>query len=244
MPRTSRARLPRKRPCWPDTAFPTTADARRRPLIGMISRMVDQKGFDLIAALAAVLPRLDATFVVLGTGEAQYQDMWRRLAAAHPDRIGARIGFDEELAHLIEGGRGHVSHAVALRAVRPESDVQLALRHRPDRPRRRRPGRHGRHDETGFVFRDYSAAALLDAHPARGSAFADPPRWRALQARAWPKIIRGTVRRRSTSKYTTVFVGDDGRTSTADGLSGHVEADSLTLWRTKRIIIAGKAERL
>ncbi len=50
--------------------------------------MVDQKGFDLIAAVADVLPRLDATFVVLGTGEAQYQDMWTRLAAAHPDRIG------------------------------------------------------------------------------------------------------------------------------------------------------------
>src|SRR5204863_4869899 len=59
-----------------------------RPLVGMISRMVDQKGFDLIAALAADLPQLDATFVVLGTGETRYQDMWTRLAAAHPDRIG------------------------------------------------------------------------------------------------------------------------------------------------------------
>ena len=80
------------------------SDVLRRPLVGMISRMVDQKGFDLVAAVADVLPRLGATFVVLGTGEPQYQDMWRRLAAAHPDRIGARIGFDEELAHLIEGG--------------------------------------------------------------------------------------------------------------------------------------------
>ncbi len=80
------------------------AGATSRPLVGMISRMVDQKGFDLIAALADDLPRLDATFVVLGTGEARYQDLWTRLAAAHPDRIGVRIGFDEGLAHLIEGG--------------------------------------------------------------------------------------------------------------------------------------------
>src|SRR5581483_4982080 len=75
-----------------------------RPLVGMISRMVDQKGFDLIAGAAADLVALDASFVVLGTGEPRYQDLWRTLAARHPDRIGARIGFDESLAHLIEGG--------------------------------------------------------------------------------------------------------------------------------------------
>jgi starch synthase len=75
-----------------------------RPLVGMISRMVDQKGFDLIADIADELPALDASFLVLGTGEPRYEDMWRELAAGHPDRIGATIGFDEELAHLIEGG--------------------------------------------------------------------------------------------------------------------------------------------
>ena len=78
--------------------------ALRRPLIGMISRMVDQKGLDLIAANAAELPRLDAAFVVLGTGEARYQDFWRTLAAQHPRRIAVHVGFDEERAHLIEGG--------------------------------------------------------------------------------------------------------------------------------------------
>ena len=57
----------------------------RRPLIGMISRMVDQKGLDLIAALARSSPTLDATLIVLGTGEARYQDLWRELAARHPD---------------------------------------------------------------------------------------------------------------------------------------------------------------
>ena len=41
---------------------------------------------------------------MLGTGEARYQDLWTALAARHPDRIGVRIGFDEALAHLIEGG--------------------------------------------------------------------------------------------------------------------------------------------
>ena len=41
---------------------------------------------------------------MLGTGDERYQDMWRRLAARHPDRIGVQVGFDEGLAHLIEAG--------------------------------------------------------------------------------------------------------------------------------------------
>src|SRR5262249_18784043 len=50
--------------------------AMARPLVGTISRMVDQKGFDLMAAIASMLPDLDASFVVLGTGEPRYQDLW------------------------------------------------------------------------------------------------------------------------------------------------------------------------
>src|SRR5581483_8078267 len=84
--------------------LPDDEAALARPLVGMVSRMIDQKGFDLIAAIADDLPALDAGFVILGTGEPRYQDLWRALAAATPDRIGARIGFDERLAHLIEAG--------------------------------------------------------------------------------------------------------------------------------------------
>jgi starch synthase len=84
--------------------IPVTDQTLARPLVGMVSRMVDQKGFDLIAAASDELPRLDASFVVLGTGDRRYEDMWRALAARYPDRIGARVGFDEGLAHRIEGG--------------------------------------------------------------------------------------------------------------------------------------------
>jgi starch synthase len=79
----------------------TTLDG---PLVGLVSRLVDQKGFDLLAVLAEELPRLHATFVLLGSGEARYENLWRALASRHPGRICARIGFDEPLAHLIEGG--------------------------------------------------------------------------------------------------------------------------------------------
>jgi starch synthase len=84
--------------------FPETAELTDRPLIGMVSRLVDQKGFDLLADLADELPRLDATFILLGSGERRYEDLWLGLAARHPDRIGVRIGFDEQLSHVIEGG--------------------------------------------------------------------------------------------------------------------------------------------
>jgi starch synthase len=84
--------------------FTITDELLARPVIGMVSRMVDQKGLDLIAAVARDLPSLDATFVIVGTGEPHYQDMWRVLSSAYPDRISAFIGFDERRAHLVEGG--------------------------------------------------------------------------------------------------------------------------------------------
>jgi starch synthase len=85
-------------------ALPTDGAALDRPLVAMISRMIDQKGLDLIAEVADQLPDLDATFVVMGTGEPWYQEMWRALARRYPDRVAVRVGFDEALSHLIEAG--------------------------------------------------------------------------------------------------------------------------------------------
>jgi len=77
-----------------------------RPVIGMVSRMVDQKGLDIIqgAVKAGLLQALDALFVILGTGTPEYEGMWRGLVKSHPDRVAVTVGFNEELAHLIEGG--------------------------------------------------------------------------------------------------------------------------------------------
>ena len=83
--------------------LPADEEALARPVIGIIARMVDQKGFDLLADIADELPRL-ATLVLLGSGERRYEDLWLGLAARHPDRVGVHIGFDEPLAHLIEAG--------------------------------------------------------------------------------------------------------------------------------------------
>ena len=73
-------------------------------LIGMISRMTDQKGFDLLAECGGDLVRHDLQLCFLGTGEGRYETLVRELAAQHPERVAARVGFDEELAHRIEAG--------------------------------------------------------------------------------------------------------------------------------------------
>jgi starch synthase len=80
------------------------AAALDRPLIGLISRLTDQKGFDLIAAALEPLMALDAGWVMIGSGEPHYEAQWRDLASSHPDRVAAVIGFDERLAHLLEAG--------------------------------------------------------------------------------------------------------------------------------------------
>jgi len=162
--------------------LPADEAALARPLIGMISRMVDQKGFDLVAAAARDLMALDASYVVLGTGEARYEDMWRSLAARYPRRVGARIGFDEALAHLVEAGADlflmpsrfepcGLNQMYSLRygtvpVVRAVGGLADTVRDR----------------ETGFVFTEYSPAALVATMRRALAAFADKPRWRTLQA--------------------------------------------------------------
>jgi starch synthase len=79
-------------------------DAMARPVVGLVSRLVAQKGIDLIRAASDALVKLDATWIFLGSGEPAYEQFLRDLAAAHPTRVAVVIGFDEALAHLIEAG--------------------------------------------------------------------------------------------------------------------------------------------
>ena len=81
--------------------LPQQADA---PLIGMIGRLVEQKGFDLVAMELDTLMERDVQLVVLGTGEERYHEMLRSMALRYPENIGVRLGFDEALAHRIEAG--------------------------------------------------------------------------------------------------------------------------------------------
>jgi starch synthase len=195
--------------------LPDDARAMRRPLIGMVSRMVDQKGLDLLATLQTDLLSLDATWTVLGTGDPVYQDMWRALAANHPDRVGVHVGFDESLAHLIEAGADvflmpsryepcglnqmysmrygtvPIVHAVGglydtVIDCTPQAGANAVDRGEP----------------TGFVFREYRADALLAAITRALALFADKRRWQALQVAGMQQDFSWD---RSAAEYVKIY---------------------------------------
>lgn len=74
------------------------------PLLGMVSRMADQKGFDLVMGTAEHLLTQDIQMVFLGTGDPGCEAQLRELASRYPMKVAAEIGFDESLAHQIEAG--------------------------------------------------------------------------------------------------------------------------------------------
>ncbi len=76
-----------------------------QPLIGMVSRLTEQKGIDLLFdSLPELLQTRDFGLAVLGSGDQRYAGFFASLAQRFPDRVSYRSGFDEPLAHLIEAG--------------------------------------------------------------------------------------------------------------------------------------------
>jgi starch synthase len=84
--------------------FKLMKDNPHRPVLGIVSRFADQKGFDLIAQIVRELLHEDVSIAVLGTGERRYEEMFRALASDFPGRVGAVIAYDNRLAHLVEAG--------------------------------------------------------------------------------------------------------------------------------------------
>lgn len=180
-------KLAAKRAMLQRYGLPTDDVALARPVVGMVSRLVPQKGLDLIVEVADELLALDLAFVVLGTGRAEYQDLWRELSARHPDRVGAYIGFDEERAHLIEGGADlflmpsryepcGLNQMYSLRygtvpIVRATGGLADSVE-----PYNGTTGKGN-----GFAFRDYSGAALLASLQEALTLFKDRDAWRRLQ---------------------------------------------------------------
>lgn len=75
------------------------------PLIGAISRFAPQKGLDILAqAIDPVLGNMQVQFAVLGAGESGLEHFYGELPSRRPGRVGSYIGYNEELAHLIEAG--------------------------------------------------------------------------------------------------------------------------------------------
>ena len=84
-----------------ELGLPERADV---PIFSIISRLVDQKGINLILQAAYDLLNKDIQLVILGTGDYHYENMFKDLAYRYPDKVSANILFDDTLAQKIYAG--------------------------------------------------------------------------------------------------------------------------------------------
>jgi starch synthase len=167
--------------------FGLSPEYENRPALGIVSRFADQKGFDLIAAIAKDLMLEDVILTVLGTGDRRYEELFETLANEFPGRVGVRIGYDNELAHKIEAGADMFlmpSH------YEPCGLNQIYSLKYGTVPIVRATGglddtvesfdvEHG--TGTGFKFEPYTGVALLDAVRLALHHFADERIWKRIQ---------------------------------------------------------------
>jgi len=159
-------------PCRPDV-----------PLIAMSSRLVAQKGFDLVLQ-SARLRAGDAQFIVLGQGDARYHDALAALAAAYPDRIACEFGFTDRLEHQLMAGADLV---LMPSLYEPCGLTQMHAQRYGAPVVGRRVGGIGdtvTDEDTGFLFDAYDVAAFDAALDRALARFADPGAWVAMMRRA------------------------------------------------------------
>ena len=156
------------------------------PLFAVVSRLTEQKGLDLLLAVAPQLLKLPAQLVVLGSGEHSMEHSWTALAQKHKGRCAVTIGFDEALAHRIEAGADifvmpsrfepcGLNQMYSLRYGTPP--VVRATGGLADTGVDAADEKHG----NGFVFGPATAAALMQALQRAAEAWRDPARWKKLQ---------------------------------------------------------------
>ena len=201
----------------------TSLELLQRPLVGIVSRLVDQKGFDLVAGLGARLPDFSMSFVVLGTGEERHQTLWRGLAATYPDRFAVKIGFDERLAHLIEGAADmflmpsrfepcglnqmysmRYGTVLVVRAVGGLADTVTDYNEQTGAG-------------TGFTFGPYTVAALAEALERARRAFGNPSIWKKLQVAGMRRDFSWD---RSARQYVKLYERAVKKVSGADRVDG------------------------
>ena len=159
------------------------------PLIGIISRLTDQKGFDLIAEVIEEIMGLDLQLVLLGTGMPKYHNMFGRIGKRFPKKMGIHLTFDNALAHRIEAGSDlflmpsryepcglnqlyslKYGTVPVVRATGGLADTIVDYT----------PERAGQGTANGFVFREYSARALLVAIKRAVATYQDKKTWKQL----------------------------------------------------------------
>ena len=188
--------------------FGLPAENIEKPLIGIVSRFVNQKGFDLVAEVAADLMKESLALVALGTGQAEYEALFRTLAEKFPSKAAARIAYDEALAHKIIAGADMI---LIPSRYEPCGLTQLyGLRYGTVPVARATGGLddtiqyydpktgHG----TGFKFDEYDGRALLQCVRTALKTYKDPRIWRTIQTNGMAKDFSWKA---SAAAYVTLY---------------------------------------
>jgi len=167
-------------------AFGVANTDAKVPVIGIVSRFAAQKGFDLIAQIMDRLAREELIMVVLGSGDKPYEEMFVRLNRQFPNKIAAKVAFDNAIAHKIEAGADMflmpsryepcgLNQIYSLKygtvpIVRATGGLDDTIE-----PWDARSGKG-----TGFKFTDYTGEALLATIKQSLLAYRDPSSWQKL----------------------------------------------------------------
>ncbi len=174
-----------------------------RPLIGVVSRLADQKGIDLLLAAGDRLAAQGWSLAVLGSGDDALEDALRSLGARHPGVVGSRIGFDDVLAHLIYAGSDAL--AVPSRFEPCGLSQMIAMRYGTLPIARDTGGLHDTiaHGETGFLFEPPNAEGLVWAAGLAREAY---------DTDGWARMVQRAMRQdfgwdRSARRYEELYRG-------------------------------------
>jgi starch synthase len=184
------------------------------PVLGIVSRLATQKGFDLVAQIASALDERDLAIIVLGSGEGVYERFFRNWAAARPDRVAVHIGYSDELAHRIEAGAD-----IFLMPSRYEPcglNQIYSLKYGTVPVVRATGGLDDTIEEwnpeklsgTGFKFEGYLASSFLDAVDRALVAYSKPPTWQRLMLNGMAREYSWTA---AAKEYVAVYEEAAGR---------------------------------
>ena len=199
-----------KRACKKDllALFRLPQENLDRPMIAIVSRFVEHKGFDLITEIASELIHENISLVALGSGQAPYERFFKALAEKHPGKVGVKIGFDESMAHKIEAGGDiflmpsrtepcGLNQIYSLRygtvpVVRATGGLDDTVQ---DYDTRTDQG-------TGFKFEEYTGDALLAAIRRALALYREPKTWQNVQANGMAKDYSWKT---SAASYATLY---------------------------------------
>jgi starch synthase len=172
-----------------------------RPIIGIVSRFVYQKGFDLFGEIAGQVAEEDVAMAVIGSGDPSIEDMFRYLARVRPDKFGVRIGYSNALAHLIEAG---ADMFLMPSRYEPSGLSQMYSLRYGTVPIVRATGGldDSVHDDSGFKFYGYDPQAMYAVIREALAAYRDPVQWSVRMRHGMTKDFSWDL---SAAKYQELY---------------------------------------